>query len=221
MTTQTELLRNMERDFKITRKLFLNIKTGWFDNSRKKSNLVYAKDIAINQIQGRYRLNLNDNELKIQEFFFDIEWSAFTEGNKKIEVITKEIVDSYFPRLKKAAKKLLFTLLKYIPKDYIYIRASGSGFHIIFFLKGLKDMDEWELITRYIICKARLPNTKNAEKLVFGEHSSGPSHDLEVATSLVKQMVMYWGMSKKFGPRIFGERTGSFLCKNFIISYYT
>ena len=168
MPTQSILLRNMERDFKITRKIFLNIKTGWFDNSKNKSNLVSAKDIAVDQIQGRYRLNLNDNELKIQEFFFDLEWSAFTEEGKKIKVITKQIVDDYFPRLKRATKRLLFILFKYIPKDFIYIRVSGSGLHLIFFLKGLKNMDEWRLITQYLIYKSKLPNTKRAENLAFG-----------------------------------------------------
>ena len=166
--SQTELLRNMEKDFKITRKIFLNLKTGWFDNSKKRSNLVFAKDITVDHIQGRYRLNLNDNELKIQEFFFDLEWSAFTEDGTKMGLITEKIVNIYFTRLKKAAKRLLFILLKYIPKDYIYIRVSGSGLHIIFFLKGLEDNDEWGLITRYLIHKSKLSNTKNAEKLVFG-----------------------------------------------------
>lgn len=168
MQTQIELLTNMEKDFKIAGKIFLNIKTGWFDNCKNSSNLVSAKDISIEQIQGRYRLNINDNELKIQEFFFDLEWSAFTENGEKIKLITKQTADNYFPRLKRAAKKLLFILFKYIPKDYIYIKASGSGLHIIFFLKGLKNMDEWELITRYLIFKSKLPNTKNADKLVFG-----------------------------------------------------
>ncbi len=168
MTTQTQLLQNMEKDFQITRKIFLNIKTGWFDKSKNRSNLVCAKDISIDQIQGRYRLNVNDNKLYIQEFFFDLEWSTFTEEGNKIELITKEIVNSYFPRLKKAAKKLLFLLLKYIPKELIYIRASGSGLHIVFFLEKLNDMDEWEMITRYLIKKSKLPDTKHAKCLVFG-----------------------------------------------------
>jgi len=168
MQSQLELLKEMEQDFGITRPIFLNLKTGWFDNSKGKSNLVSAKDISLEHIQGRYRLNLNDNLLKIQEFFFDIEWSPFTEDGTKIKLITKEIADQYFPRLKRVSKKLLFPLLKYIPKDFIYIRVSGTGLHIIFFLKGLKDMSEWELITRYLIHKSKLQNTKNADNLVFG-----------------------------------------------------
>ncbi len=158
----------MERDFAINRKIFLDLKTGWFDNSKDKSNLVSAKDISIPQIQGRYRLNLNDNLLKIQEFFFDVEYSPFTEEGKKIVIITKEIANKYFPRLKRAVIRILNPILRCIPKKYIYIRASGTGFHIIFFIKGFKDMQEWELITRYLMLKSKLPNTKNADKLVFG-----------------------------------------------------
>src|SRR3989344_5154183 len=168
MQSQLELLKEMEQDFKITRKIFLNLKTGWFDNSKGKSNMVFAKDITIDPIQGRYRLNLNDNVLRIQEFFFDVEWSPFTEDGRKISLITKDIVNTYFPRLKRAAKKLLFVVLKYVPKDFICIRVSGTGLHIIFFGQGLQNMDEFMLLTKYFIFKSKLQNTKNADKLVFG-----------------------------------------------------
>src|SRR3989338_5661535 len=167
MQTQTNLLKQMESDFQITRKIFLSLKTGWFDNSKGKSNLVNAYEITIPQIQGRYRLNANDSKLKIQEFFFDAEWSAYAENGEKIAVITKEIVNANFPKLKKAAKRILFPILKYIPKKYVYIRASGTGIHIIFFLKGINNMEEWRKITSYLIRKSKLKNTKNAKQLIF------------------------------------------------------
>src|SRR3989338_11521625 len=168
MSKQTELLKAMEKDFGITRQIFLNLKTGWYDNSKGKSNLVFAKHIDKEQIQGRYRLNLNDNTLEIQEFFFDAEWSPFTFIGKEIKVVTKAITDQYFPRLKRATKKLLFPVMKYIPKRFIYIRVSGTGLHLIFFLKGLQSMADWEQITRFFILKSKLKNTKHADKLVFG-----------------------------------------------------
>ncbi len=168
MKTQKELLKAMEEDFKITRKVFLNLRTGWYDRSKNQDNLVSASEITTEPIQGRYRINLNDNILKVQEFFFDIEWSPFTEDGKKIEVATKEIVNHCFFRLKRAAKKILFILLKYVPRDKIYIRVSGTGFHIIFFARGLRTMDEFLQVTEYLISKSNLPNTKNARELVFG-----------------------------------------------------
>lgn len=158
----------MEENFQITRPIFLNISTGWFDRSKNGSNLVLAKDITVEPIQGRYRLNLNDNKLGIQEFFFDLEWSPYAEQGEEIKVISKEVVNDYFPRLKKAGKVLLSNILQYVPQRFVYVRASGSGLHIIFFLKGLTCMYEWYKITSYLINASDLPNTKNAKSLVFG-----------------------------------------------------
>ncbi len=111
---------------------------------------------------------MNDNSCNVQEFFFDVEWSPYADDGRKILVVTKEIMNDYFPRLKRAAKKLLFVLLRYIPKDCIFIRISGTGLHVIFFAEGLKSMEEWMVVTRYIIFRSRLRNTKNASELVFG-----------------------------------------------------
>jgi len=41
---------------------------------------------------------------------------------------------------------------------------------------------------------------RNAEKLVFGDVSSGAQNDLKEATSLAEKMVSQWGMSDKVGP---------------------
>ncbi len=39
-----------------------------------------------------------------------------------------------------------------------------------------------------------------AEETVFGDITTGPSHDLQVATSLARAMVSRWGMSEEIGP---------------------
>lgn len=39
-----------------------------------------------------------------------------------------------------------------------------------------------------------------AEKLVFGDITTGPSNDLQVATNLARAMVTRWGMSDEIGP---------------------
>ncbi len=44
-----------------------------------------------------------------------------------------------------------------------------------------------------------------AEKIVFGDVTTGASNDLERATSLAKSLVTRFGMSEKLGPRTFGE----------------
>jgi cell division protease FtsH len=39
-----------------------------------------------------------------------------------------------------------------------------------------------------------------AEKMIFGDITTGPSNDLQVATSLARAMVTRWGMSDTIGP---------------------
>src|SRR5439155_13567534 len=45
-----------------------------------------------------------------------------------------------------------------------------------------------------------------AEKLVYGEMSTGAQNDLEVATNLARKMVCEYGMSDSLGPRTFGHK---------------
>lgn len=39
-----------------------------------------------------------------------------------------------------------------------------------------------------------------AEQMIFGDITTGPSNDLQVATNLARAMVTRWGMSEKIGP---------------------
>jgi ATP-dependent Zn protease/intein/homing endonuclease len=48
-----------------------------------------------------------------------------------------------------------------------------------------------------------------AEKLVFGDISTGASNDLEVATEIAKQIVLKFGMSENLGPIVFEENVKS------------
>ena len=45
-----------------------------------------------------------------------------------------------------------------------------------------------------------------AEKLVFGEITTGASSDLQVASKLARKLVKEYGMSKKLGPVAYGEK---------------
>lgn len=56
------------------------------------------------------------------------------------------------------------------------------------------------------------------EQLIFGDVTTGPSNDLQVATSLARAMVTRWGMSDSLGPiaynkdggrDVFGQRVGT------------
>jgi len=47
-----------------------------------------------------------------------------------------------------------------------------------------------------------------AEKMIFGDITTGPSSDLQVATSLARAMVTRWGMSDVIGPVSLGTEGG-------------
>jgi cell division protease FtsH len=44
-----------------------------------------------------------------------------------------------------------------------------------------------------------------AERLIFGDTTTGASNDIEKATDLARRMVTEWGMSDKLGPLAFGK----------------
>lgn len=48
-----------------------------------------------------------------------------------------------------------------------------------------------------------------AEKLIFGEVTTGASSDLKRATAIARKMVTEFGMSEELGPIIFGEQGGT------------
>ena len=45
-----------------------------------------------------------------------------------------------------------------------------------------------------------------AEKLIFGELTTGAGNDIERATELARKMVCEWGMSEKLGPLAYGQK---------------
>ena len=53
---------------------------------------------------------------------------------------------------------------------------------------------------------AAMMGGRASEMLVFNEFTTGASNDLVQATTLARQMVTQYGMSRKLGPRTFGNR---------------
>src|SRR5579883_461043 len=47
---------------------------------------------------------------------------------------------------------------------------------------------------------------QQAEEIVFGDVTTGPSDDISKATRMARQMVTQWGMSERLGPRTFGRK---------------
>ncbi len=69
---------------------------------------------------------------------------------------------------------------------------------------------------RYLLLKSELEDRiavmlggRAAERLVYGETSSGASNDLERATETARQMVTKFGMSDRLGPLSYGRARGA------------
>ncbi|MDR1256181.1 MAG: ATP-dependent zinc metalloprotease FtsH [Spirochaetaceae bacterium] len=58
------------------------------------------------------------------------------------------------------------------------------------------------LVDRIVICYGGWA----AEKLIFGETTTGTQADLEQATGMARQMVCEWGMSDELGPVVYGQK---------------
>ena len=158
---QKQLFIQIEKDFKITKPIFLNAEN-WYDTS-----LCFADDLTSHSI-GRYRINTEFSKSKTAEFWFDVESTSYDKDGNKIKLITKDLVNSRFPKLKKILIILSLPILKHFPdKNKIYVRVSGSGLHLFFFVKNISSK-QWLNLTRYFIDKSKLKNTKGADKLVYG-----------------------------------------------------
>ncbi len=81
--------------------------------------------------------------------------------------------------------------------------------------RGLSMGSTWQLpeADRHNYSKTRLKSQlavlmagRCAEELIFYEHSTGASNDIERSTDLAREMVCSWGMSEKLGPLKFGTK---------------
>lgn len=68
---------------------------------------------------------------------------------------------------------------------------------------------------RYLVTKSQILDRvtaalagRAAEEIMFDEVYSGAANDLEMATNLVRRMIMEFGMSEKLGPLTFGRKEG-------------
>jgi cell division protease FtsH len=66
---------------------------------------------------------------------------------------------------------------------------------------------------KYTVSRSYLINTicillggRAAEKLVFGEITTGSGNDIERASGMARKMVCEWGMSEELGPLTFGKK---------------
>lgn len=99
---------------------------------------------------------------------------------------------------------IMATLLKDadpVHKVTIIPRGQAGGYTMML------PQEEKSFITKsHLLAKLRVAlGGRCAEQIIFNEISSGASSDLQQVTSILRKMIMEWGMSERLGPMIFGE----------------
>ncbi len=99
---------------------------------------------------------------------------------------------------------IMATLLKDadpVHKVTIIPRGQAGGYTMML------PQEEKSFITKsHLLAKLRVAlGGRCAEQIIFNEISSGASGDLQQVTSILRKMIMEWGMSERLGPMIFGE----------------
>jgi cell division protease FtsH len=98
-----------------------------------------------------------------------------------------------------------------VHKVSIVARGQAGGYTLSIPLEERKLQTKAEFLDRI----AQALGGFAAEKMIFGDITTGPSNDLQVATGLARAMVTRWGMSDEIGPvalesdggrTMFGER---------------
>ncbi|MBN1994789.1 MAG: ATP-dependent zinc metalloprotease FtsH [Anaerolineae bacterium] len=90
------------------------------------------------------------------------------------------------------------------PVHKVTIIARGSTLGVTLFLP--EDDQRLMSVSEF---KARLAGAlggRAAEEIVFGDVTTGASHDLQTVTRMARAMVTQYGMSEKLGPLTFGDR---------------
>ena len=90
------------------------------------------------------------------------------------------------------------------PVHKVSIVARGSSLGVTIFLPE----DDKRLVseTNFRAMMAVSLGGRAAEEIIFGHINTGASQDLQQVTQVARGMVTRYGMSKKLGPRTFGER---------------
>ncbi|MCX6738928.1 MAG: ATP-dependent zinc metalloprotease FtsH [Candidatus Parcubacteria bacterium] len=105
---------------------------------------------------------------------------------------------------------LVASVLQYsdpVHKVSIISRGHAAGYTLTLPLEERKLQSKKEFLDDI----AKMLGGYSAEKIMFGDITTGPSNDLQVATSLARSMVTRWGMSDKIGPVALEDPSGKII----------
>ena len=91
-----------------------------------------------------------------------------------------------------------------VQKVSIISRGHAAGYTLTLPLEERKLQTKGEFLDDI----AKMLGGYAAEQMIFGDITTGPSNDLQVATALARNMVAQWGMSEKIGPIALEDTSG-------------
>jgi cell division protease FtsH len=94
-----------------------------------------------------------------------------------------------------------------VQKVSIISRGHAAGYTLTLPLEERKLQTKKEFLDDI----AKMLGGYSAEKIIFGDITTGPSNDLQVATALARNMVTRWGMSDKIGPVALEDPSGKII----------
>jgi len=89
-----------------------------------------------------------------------------------------------------------------VRKISIIARGNAAGYTLKLPAKEVKLKTHSSFLNELVV----LLGGYSAEKLIFGEVTTGASNDLEQASNLARKLIKQFGMSKKLGPVVYGEK---------------
>ena len=144
----------------------------------------------------------NKKHIEQQDLYDAIE-KVLLGPERKTRVYTKR--DKETAAFHEAGHALVATLLKHsdpVHKISIISRGRAGGYT----LKLPETERSFKTFKEFEAELAVMLGGYAAEECVFKELTTGASNDLEKASDLARRLVMRYGMSKKLGPVVFGER---------------
>ena len=144
----------------------------------------------------------NKKTIQQQDLYDAIE-KVLLGPERKTRVYTKQ--DKETAAFHEAGHALVATLLEHsdpVHKISIISRGRAGGYT----LKLPESERSFKTFSEFKAELAVMLGGYAAEELTFNELTTGASNDLEKASDLARRLVTRYGMSKKLGPVVFGER---------------
>jgi cell division protease FtsH len=158
-------------------------------------------DLA-NLINEAAMLTARDRKERVDKASFDIAYNRIVLGAPREDIMSED--EKRVIAFHESGHTLMARLLKNAdPVDKVTIIPRGQALGAT---QQTPEHERYNLNESYLKDRIRVMlGGRGAEKLIFGEVSTGAAQDLKQATQMAHRMVSEWGMSEAFGASAFSD----------------